>query len=115
LLARLRVLLRRARNDRETTLRAGELELDLLHRRATRDGVEISLNHREFEVLEYLMRHKNDSVTREMLGLDVWKEPGYAFTNVIEVYINLLRKKVDVAGRSPRIVTLRGVGYCLQE
>ena len=115
LLARLRVMLRRARNDRETTLRAGELELDLLHRRATRDGVEISLNHREFEVLEYLMRHKNDSVTREMLGLDVWKEPGYAFTNVIEVYINLLRKKVEVAGRSPRIVTLRGVGYRLQE
>ncbi len=115
LLARLRVLVRRARNDRETTLRAGELELDLLHRRATRDGVEITLNHREFEVLEYLVRHKNDPVTREMLGLDVWKEPGYAYTNVIEVYINLLRKKVEVAGRSPRIVTLRGVGYCLQE
>jgi two-component system copper resistance phosphate regulon response regulator CusR len=115
LLARLRVLLRRGRNDRETTLRAGELELDLLHRRATRDGVEITLNHREFEVLEYLVRHKNHPVTREMLGLDVWKEPVYAYTNVIEVYINLLRKKVEVAGRSPRIVTLRGVGYRLQE
>jgi DNA-binding response OmpR family regulator len=115
LLARLRVLLRRGRNDRETTLQAGELELDLLRRRVTREGVEITLHHREFEVLEYLVRHKNDTVTREMLGLDVWKEPGYACTNVIEVYINLLRKKIEVAGRSPRIVTLRGMGYSLQE
>lgn len=96
-------------------MRAGELELDLLRRKATRDGVEIDLTHREFEVLEYLVRHKNDPVTREMLGLDVWKEPGYAYTNVIEVYINLLRKKIEVTGRSPRIVTLRGMGYSLQE
>jgi two-component system OmpR family response regulator len=116
LLARLRVMLRRGQPDRDTVLRAGDrLELDLLRRRATRDGVEINLAHRELEVLEYLMRHKNEPVTRDMLGLDVWKEPGYAYTNVIEVYINLLRKKVEVAGRSPRIVTLRGVGYSLQE
>src|ERR1019366_7080959 len=97
-------------------LRAGDdLELDLLRRRATRGGVEIELAHREFEVLEYLGRHKNETGSREMLGRDVWKEPGYACTNVIEVYINLLRKKVEIAGRSPRIVTLRGVGYSLQE
>jgi two-component system OmpR family response regulator len=116
LLARVRVLLRRGRAERETVLRVGDnLELDLLRRRATRDGVEIGLTHREFDVLDYLMRHKNEPVTREMLGLDVFQEPGYAYTNVIEVYINLLRKKVEVAGRSPRIVTLRGVGYCLQE
>ena len=116
LLARLRVMLRRGQADRETILRAGDkLELDLLRRRATRNGVEISLTNREFEVLEYLVRHKNDPVTREMLGLDVFKEPGYAYTNVIEVYINLLRKKVEIAGQSPRIVTLRGVGYSLQE
>jgi two-component system OmpR family response regulator len=116
LLARLRVLLRRGRADRETVLRAGDrLELDLLLRRATRAGVEINLTHREFEVLAYLVRHKNEPVTREMLGLDVFQEPGYAYTNVIEVYINLLRKKVEVAGRSPRIVTLRGVGYSLRE
>ena len=50
-----------------------------------------------------------------MLGLDVWKEPGYAHTNVIEVYINLLRKKIEAPGRRPRIVTLRGIGYSLQE
>jgi two-component system, OmpR family, copper resistance phosphate regulon response regulator CusR len=116
LLARLRVLLRRGRVEPETVLRTGDnLELDLLRRRATRDGVEVVLAHREFEVLEYLVRHKNEPVTREMLGTDVWKEPSYALTNVIEVYINLLRKKVEIAGRSPRIVTLRGVGYSLRE
>jgi DNA-binding response OmpR family regulator len=115
LLARVRVLLRRGRSDRETTLRAGDLELDLLRRQASRGGVDLGLAHREFEVLEYLVRHKNEPVTREMLGLDVWKEPNYAYSNVIEVYINLLRKKVEVPGRAPRIVTLRGVGYSLQE
>jgi len=115
LLARIRVLLRRGRIDPETVLRAGDLELDLLKRRAVRKGEAIDLTHREFEVLEYLVRHKNQPVTREMLGLDVWKEPGYAATNVIEVYINILRKKIEVAGRPPRIVTLRGVGYSLQD
>ncbi len=115
LLARIRVLLRRGRVEPETVLRAGDLELDLLKRRALRQGEAIDLTHREFEVLAYLVRHKNQPVTREMLGLDVWQEPGYAATNVIEVYVNILRKKIEVPGRSPRIVTLRGVGYCLQE
>jgi two-component system copper resistance phosphate regulon response regulator CusR len=115
LLARIRVLLRRGRPEAETVLRAGALELDLLKRRATRGGVEVGLTHREFEVLAYLVRHKNEPVTREMLGLEVWKEPGYAYTNVIEVYVNLLRKKIEAGGQSPRIVTLRGVGYSLRE
>ncbi len=115
LLARLRVLLRRGRADQETILRAGDLKLDLLQRRATRGDIALDLTQREFEVLVYLVRHKNEPVTREMLGLDVWQEPGYASTNVIEVYINLLRKKIEAVGCSPRIVTLRGVGYRLQE
>jgi DNA-binding response OmpR family regulator len=116
LLARIRVLLRRDQAERETILRAGDnLELDLIRRRASRDKVEIDLTHRELDVLEYLMRHKNNPVTREMLGIEVWDEPGYASTNVIEVYVGLLRKKIEIAGRSPQIVTLRGVGYRLQE
>lgn len=115
LLARLRVILRRGRPEREMILRAGSLELDLICQRVTRDGVEIPLKKREFELLEYFVRHKNDAVTREMLGLDVWKEPGYAYTNVIEVYVNLLRKKIEVPGQGPQIVTIRGVGYSLQE
>jgi two-component system copper resistance phosphate regulon response regulator CusR len=114
LLARLRVLLRRGRTE-PTSVRAGDLELDVVKRRVLRSGEPIELKQREFEVLEYLVRHKNEPVTREMLGLEVWREPGYAHTNVIEVYINLLRKKIEVPGRSPRIVTLRGVGYSLQE
>ena len=115
LLARLRVLLRRGMAERETLLRADDLEVDLLGRRVTRGGVEISLAVREFEVLEYLLRHKNANVTREMLGRDVWKEPGYALTNVIEVYINLLRRKVERPGKRPLIHTVRGVGYSLRD
>jgi DNA-binding response OmpR family regulator len=115
LLARLRVLLRRGRDQRETTLHAGDLIMDLIQRRVTRAGVDIELSHREFEVLEYLLRHKNSAVTRDMLGRDVWKEPGYALTNVIDVYITLLRKKVEPADQRPLIHTIRGVGYLLQE
>src|SRR5262249_23545498 len=76
LLARLRVLLRHGLNRRETFLHAGDLEMDLLERRVVRGGVRLDLSHREFEVLEYLLRHKNSAVTRDMLGRDVWKEPG---------------------------------------
>jgi DNA-binding response OmpR family regulator len=115
LLARIRVLLRRGQPAQDAVLRAGDLELDVANRRVTRGGKELDLKRREFEVLEYLLRYKGEPVTREMLGLHVFKEPGYAYTNVIDVYINLLRKKVEAAGSSPRIVTLRGVGYSLQE
>jgi len=114
LLARLRVLLRRGRPAPETVLRVADLEVDLLARRATRGGVEVSLAHREFEVLAYLMRHRGATVTREMLGRDVWKEPGHALTNVIDVYVNLLRRKLE-GGRPPLIHTVRGVGYRLSE
>jgi DNA-binding response OmpR family regulator len=115
LLARVRVLLRRGQGERETVLRAGDLEMDLLARRVTQARAEIPLTHREFEVLEYLMRHRGRVVTREMLGQDVWKEPGYALTNVIDVYITLLRRKLEPPGRPPLIHTLRGVGYRLGE
>jgi DNA-binding response OmpR family regulator len=115
LLARLRVLLRRDRGERETLLRAGDLEVDLLQRRATRAGEELPLTQREFEVLAYLLRHKNRVVTRAMLGRDVWREPDHALTNVIDVYITLLRRKVERPGRPPLIHTIRGVGYSLRE
>jgi DNA-binding response OmpR family regulator len=114
LLARLRVLLR-GRGERETLLRVGDLEVDLLERRAMRDGEEVALTVREFEVLAYLLRHKGQVVTREMLGREVWKEPGYALTNVSDVYINILRRKLELPGQPPLIHTLRGVGYSLRE
>lgn len=115
LLARLRALLRRGRGERETVLRADDLEMDLLNRRVVRGGQEVALTTREFEVLAYLLRNKDAVVTRDMLGREVWKEPGYALTNVIDVYITLLRRKVERPDRPPLIHTLRGVGYCLGE
>ncbi|HZT78606.1 MAG TPA: response regulator transcription factor [Gemmataceae bacterium] len=115
LLARLRALLRRGPAERETVLRAADLELDLIDRRARRAGVEIPLTVREFDVLAFLVRHKNAVVTRDMLGREVWKEPDHALTNVIDVYMTLLRRKVERPGLPPLIHTLRGVGYSLRE
>jgi DNA-binding response OmpR family regulator len=114
LLARLRALLRRGRSGEETVLRADDLEVDLLHRRVVRGGAEVSLTQREFDVLAYLLRHKNATVTRDMLGRDVWKEPDHALTNVIDVYINQLRRKLDKPDQPSLIQTVRGVGYRLE-
>src|SRR5262245_33016032 len=114
LLARLRALLRRGQPP-ETVLRADDLEVDLVERRVARGGREVALTQREFEVLAYLLRHKNAAVTREMLGRDVWKDPDYALTNVVDVYVNFLRRKVERDGQRPLIFTLRGVGYSLRE
>jgi two-component system, OmpR family, copper resistance phosphate regulon response regulator CusR len=114
-LARLRVLLRRDLSGRELVLRAGDLEMDLLGRRVTRSGTELDLTGREYELLEYLLRHKNEVVTRDMIAQDVWKEKTGAMTRIIDVYINALRKKVDRLGRPCLIQTVRGVGYALKE
>jgi DNA-binding response OmpR family regulator len=114
LLARLRVLLRRGRRDRESFLQGGDLEVDLLERRAARGGIEIPLKPREFELLAYLLRHKNATVTRAMLGQDVWREPGWTLTNVIDVHINSLRRKLEQPGRPQPIHTVRGLGYSLR-
>jgi two-component system, OmpR family, copper resistance phosphate regulon response regulator CusR len=114
-LARLRVLLRRELPGRELVLRSGDLAMDLLGRRVTRAGAELDLTGREYELLEYLMRHKNEVVTRDMIAQDVWKEKTGAMTRIIDVYINALRKKVDRPGRPALIQTVRGVGYALKE
>ena len=115
LLARLRVLLRRDRHERETVLWARDLEVDLVDRLASRGGTPISLSQREFDILAYLMKHKNTIVTRDMLGKDIWKEPNYSLTNVIDTYMSLLRRKVERPGQGPLIHTIRGVGYCLRD
>ena len=115
LVARLRALLRRNLADRELVLWADNLEMDLVARRVVRGGVELELSNREFELLHYLLRHKNATVTREMLGRDVWKEPDGVLTNVIEVYVNALRKKVEMPGQRQLIHTVRGVGYALRD
>jgi DNA-binding response OmpR family regulator len=114
LLARLRVLLRRGKEP-EILLRAGDLEMDLVRRRVARGGAAVPLTQREFELLEYLLRHKNATVTRDMLGRDVWNEPGHALTNVIDVFVTHLRRKIQGAGQRPLIHTVRGLGYSLRE
>lgn len=115
LLARLRALLRRNLPAREVVLKAVDLEMDLLARRVTRGGEEIELSNREFELLEYLLRNVNASVTREMIARDVWKEAGGVLTNIIDVYIKTLRKKVERQSARPLIHTIRGVGYALRD
>lgn len=115
LLARLRALLRRNVGDRELVLRADDLELDLLERQVVRDGVEIELSKRELELLEFFLRYKNHTVTRDMIGRDVWKEPDGLWTNVIDVCVNSLRKKIEQAGHWQLIHTVRGVGYVLKD
>jgi DNA-binding response OmpR family regulator len=115
LVARLRVLLRRHLMEGEVLLRADTLEMDLLARRVVRAGIELELSHREFELLYFLLRHKNTTVTRDMIGREVWKEPDGVLTNIIEVYINTLRKKVEQPGQRQLIHTVRGVGYALRE
>jgi DNA-binding response OmpR family regulator len=115
LLARIRALLRRGRSGLERLLHCADLEMDLLTRRVARKGVEIDLSQREFELLEYLLRHKNSNVTREMLERDVWKEPHGVLTNVIEVCVNALRKKIELPGTRPLVRTIRGVGYAVRD
>jgi two-component system copper resistance phosphate regulon response regulator CusR len=115
LLARLRALLRRDVSGRELVLRADDLEVDLLARRVVRGGVELDLTRREYELLEYLLRHKNAAVTREMIARDVWKETVGAPTNTIDVYVTMLRRKVERPAARQLIHTVRGVGYALRD
>ena len=116
LLARVRALLRRAtfRAD-DALLRAGDLTLDPLTREVTRAGRPVSLTQKEYALLEYLVRHAGRSVTREQISEQVWKSPFDPSTNIVDVYINYLRKKLEVPNAPPLIQTVRGVGYVLRE
>ena len=117
LLARIRALLRRGRPSDVLRLKAVDLELDLVGRRATRGDRSLDLTVREFDLLEYLLRHQGHLVSREMLAHDVWKEPRRAtpLDNVIDVQMVRLRKKVDAPGAPRLIHTVRGVGFVLRE
>jgi DNA-binding response OmpR family regulator len=115
LLARLRALLRRGVTGPELVLRAADLEMDLLARRVVRAGVALDLTRREFELLEYLLRHRNATVSRAMIAREVWKDDDGTLTNTIDVYVTLLRKKVERPGQKTLIHTVRGVGYALRD
>ena len=115
LLARIRLLIRRSQHAaaQQTSLSCADLEMDLLARRVRRAGQTIDLQPREFRLLEFLLRHVDQVVTRTMLLEGVWDyhfDPG---TNVIDVHLSRLRKKVDEGFGRPLLHTVRGVGYRL--
>ena len=116
LLARVEALLRRpASRVVETSLRVAELEMDLLTRQVTRAGQAIELQPREFRLLEYLMRHAGQVVTRTMLLENVWDYHFDPQTNVIDVHISRLRQKIDKNFEPALLHTIRGAGYSLRE
>lgn len=114
--ARCRAILRRQCAGASTTLRSGDLEMDLLHRKVKHGGEAVELTPKEFALLECLLRTKGFCCTREALLRDVWQIRTDASTNVVDVYINYLRKKLTGAGTKDReganaIETVRGSGY----
>lgn len=116
-LARIRALLRRGRTSEALRLAAGDLDMDLVTRKVTRSGRTVELTTREFELLEYLLRHQGQVVLRDTLAREVWKETtrGTPLNNVIDVHIARLRRKVDLDQPLKLIHTIRGVGFMLRE
>ena len=117
LLARVRALVRRGRAAESPRLAAADLEVNLISRKVARGGKPIDLTVREFELLEYLLRHQGQVVSRETLARDVWKETARTtpLDNVIDVHIARLRRKVDAEYATRLIHTVRGVGFMLHE
>jgi two-component system OmpR family response regulator len=116
LLARLQALGRRAQPDQQrTVLKVADLELDCLKRKVTRAGQNIALQPREFRLLEYLMRHTGQVVTRTMLLENVWDYHFDPQTNVIDVHVSRLRAKIDKDFDRPLLHTVRGAGYSLYD
>jgi two-component system, OmpR family, response regulator len=113
LVARVEALLRRLEDVRTTKLRAGDLEMDLIEQTVYRGGTRIDLLPREFKLLEYFLRHQGRVITRAMLLQDVWQYHFSIETNVVDVHISNLRKKIDVRGVPSLIVNIRGAGFML--
>ena len=115
LLARLEALGRRSETiAKETILRVGDLAVDLISRSASRRGRKIPLLPREFQLLEYLVRNEGQVVSRAMLLQHVWDLHFDPTTNIIDVYVGRVRRKVDAAQAYPLIHTVRGIGFCLR-
>ncbi|WP_288022811.1 heavy metal response regulator transcription factor [Thauera sp.] len=114
LLARVRTLLRRSRNKEPELLRAADLELDLLRRRASRAGQRIELTAKEFALLELLLRRQGEVLPRSLIASQVWDMNFDSDTNVIEVAVRRLRAKVDEPFEPKLIRTVRGMGYVLE-
>jgi two-component system OmpR family response regulator len=114
LVARLEALLRRPTENQDTVLRVGPLELDLLARTAKREERRIELLPREFRLLEYMMRRKDQLLTRAMLFEEVWNYKFVPRSNLVDVHMGRLRRKVDQPGEPPMIHNIRGEGFILR-
>jgi len=114
LLARLRALLRREVSPKVQKYEVGDLTLDPQSREVSRDGRRIDLTSKEYAILEYFMRRPNAVVTRTMLGENVWDYEFDGLSNIIDVYVRRLRKKIDRDGEDSLIQTVRGAGYRLR-
>lgn len=115
LLARLRALLRRPPLQADAVLRVADLELDPARHEARRGGQRLDLSPREHQLLEFLMRHPDQVLTRTQIIEHLWDLDSYVESNVVDVYIGYLRRKIDRAGNRPLIHTVRGVGYRMSE
>jgi DNA-binding response OmpR family regulator len=115
LLARIRALLRRNSGSETSKLRFADVEIDLVHRKVVRANIEVNLTTREFSLLEYFMRHPNRPLTRVEISEHVWDVNFDTNTNVIDVYINMLRKKIDSPFEKKLIHTMVGYGYILKD
>lgn len=115
LLARVRALLRRQRAQPASVLRVGDLELDLLAHKARRAGQDIELTNREFALLEFLLVNSPKPLSKMAIVEHVWDQHFDSQTNVVNVYINYLRNKIDRPGLKPLLHTVRGVGFALAE
>jgi len=115
LLARVRALLRRGELDRGAEIRFADLRLDPVSHKVWRGSKEIDLTSKEYGLLEYLMRNPNSVLSRAMIAEHVWDYAFDSFTNIIDVYVNYLRKKIDKDYPSKLIHTVRGQGYILRE
>jgi two-component system OmpR family response regulator len=113
LIARLRAIIRRGAPERPTVLVAGDLELDPAPRRVSRGDQEIELTPREFGLLEFLMRHRGDVVSKTEILQNVWDAHYDGDPNVVEVYVGYLRRKIDTPYGRKSIETVRGIGYRL--
>jgi two-component system, OmpR family, response regulator len=114
LAARVEALLRRLDGARATSLRVGDLEMDLIDRTAHCGDRKLDLLPREFELLEYFLRHPEQVITRTMLLENVWQYHFSLETNAVDVHISNLRRKIDVRGRPSRIASIRGMGFMLR-
>ena len=114
LVARLRALLRRGTPQRPAVLEAGDLRLDPAARQAARGETSLELTAREFSLLEYLMRHQGEVVSRYTLLEHVWESYAESDANVVEVYIGYLRRKIDAPFGRRAVTTVRGAGYRLE-